>query len=201
MIFAKYSTRQHGGFWCCRARGSAPRAPGGLWGSEPRRGRGSLGVRRAAGARGQRGRGPQYLFGEPAPAGGALLGGGVGPGPDVLRLGQLVDKRQLYRRDLGGDGLDGLDPGLDRVDDGLLALADGVQDLVLDLLGGVAGHDVCLLYLASLLTIPSTDWDVKRSAWRMQHAVGQRAGYEVDHDTELRSDRDATVLGVCGVKA
>src|SRR5580704_17360065 len=101
-----------------------------------------------------RGQGLHHVLGELALAGQELLGEVVRVGHDVLRLGQLVGERHVHGRQLGGDGLDGLDPGLDRLDDGLLALADGVQDLVLHFLGG-ARHDVHLLLGFVVLTIPS----------------------------------------------
>src|SRR5271157_1890994 len=132
--YAKYSTRQRrvvGTAACCPARW-AERVPACV-----RRGGGSLGV---FGTRHQRGGRLEDLFCELALAGEQLLGEVVGAGHEFLRLGQLVGARNLHRGDLGGDGLDGLDPGLDRVDDGLLALADGVQNLVLQVLRGVACH-------------------------------------------------------------
>src|SRR5580704_9579450 len=89
-----------------------------------------------------RGQGLDHVLGEPALAGQQLLGEVVRVGHDLFRLGQLVGERHVHGRQLGGNGLDGLDPGLDRLDDGLLALADGVQDLVLHFLLG-ARHDVC----------------------------------------------------------
>src|SRR5580693_2328003 len=89
-----------------------------------------------------RGQGLHHVLGELALAGQQLLGEVVRVGHDLFRLGQLVGERHVHGRQLGGDGLDGLDPGPDRLDDGLLALADGVQDLVLHfLLGG--RHVVC----------------------------------------------------------
>src|SRR4029077_11909856 len=101
-----------------------------------------------------RGQGLHHVLGELALAGQQLLGEVVRVGHDLLRLGQLVGERHVHGRQLGGNGLDGLDPGLDRLDDGLLALADGVQDLVLHFLLG-ARHDVFSFSGSLLLTIPS----------------------------------------------
>src|SRR5438552_8980769 len=97
------------------------------------------------GARGQRARRLEDFLGELALAGQELLGEVVGAGHDLFRLGQLVRERHVDRGELGGDGLDGLDPGLDRVDGDLLALADDGQELVLEfLLGAGVGHCLCL---------------------------------------------------------
>src|SRR6476646_9812438 len=101
------------------------------------------------GARGQRARRLEDFLGELALAGQELLGEVVGAGHDLFRLGQLVRERQVDRGDLGGDGLDGLDPGLERVDDGLLALADRVQNLVLQVLGGSVSHGRASFAIAS----------------------------------------------------
>ena len=94
---------------------------------------------------GQGGGGLQDFLGELPLAGEQLLGEVVGAGHDLLGLGQLAGERHVHVRELGGQGLDGLDPGPDRLDDGLLALADGLQELFLQVLRGIAGHDGCLL--------------------------------------------------------
>src|SRR6266568_5535856 len=100
------------------------------------------------GAGHQRGRRLEDLLGELALAGEQLLGEVVRAGHELLRLGQLVRARHLHRGDLRGDGLDGLDPGPDRVDHGVLALADRAQELVLQVLRGGACHFLppCGLY-------------------------------------------------------
>ena len=95
----------------------------------------------------QRGRGLQGLDGELALAGQQLLGELVAVVHDLVRLGEPVDQRHGERGNRGGEGLDGVDPGLDRAERDLLALADGGQESVLQVLrnGAGAGHDLCLL--------------------------------------------------------
>src|SRR6266513_4880366 len=96
----------------------------------------------------QRSGGLDHLVGELALAAEQLLGEVVTAGHHVLRLGQPVGERHVHRGDLGGDRLNGVDHGLDRVEGDLLALADDRQELVLQFLLGAgvgAGHCLCLL--------------------------------------------------------
>src|SRR5436305_353620 len=77
-----------------------------------------------------------------------LLGEVVTTGHDVVRLRQPVGERHVHHGDLRGDGLNGVDHGLDRVEGNLLALKDHRQELVLQFLlsagGAGAGHCLCL---------------------------------------------------------
>src|SRR5271155_5691501 len=75
----------------------------------------------------QRGGHGQHLVGKLLLGAEQLLGEVVAAGHDVLRLRQPVGERDIYRRDLAGNRLDGLDPALERVERHLLALADGAQ--------------------------------------------------------------------------
>src|SRR6185437_6447129 len=95
----------------------------------------------------QRSGGLDHLVSELALAGEQLLGEVVTAGHNVLRLRQLVGERHVHRGDPGGDRLNGVDHGLDRVEGHLLALADDREELVLQFLlgGGGAGHCLCLL--------------------------------------------------------
>src|SRR5438045_1758316 len=100
------------------------------------------------GGRGQRARRLEDFLGELALAGQELLGEVVGAGHDLLRLVQPVGERHVHHGDLRGDGLNGVDHGLDRVEGNLLALKDHRQELVLQFLlsagGAGAGHCLCL---------------------------------------------------------
>src|SRR5580700_1890583 len=102
------------------------------------------------------------LFREAALAGEQLLGEVVRAGHDILRLGQLRGERYLGKWHLRRHGLDGVDPGLDRLNDGLLARADRVKELCLQVPSGIAGHSLylpvrllCACKLYQALTIPS----------------------------------------------
>ena len=72
-------------------------------------------------------------------AGEQLLGEVVGARHHIFRLREPVRERHVHGRQLRRDRLDGVGPGLDRVDDGLLALADSLEDLVLQFRPGVTG--------------------------------------------------------------
>src|SRR5215467_1434335 len=76
----------------------------------------------------------QHVLGELALRGKKLLNEVVGAGHQLARLGQLVGERHTHLGKRRLDGLDGVRPHLDRVDHGLLALADGLQNLTLELL-------------------------------------------------------------------
>src|SRR5215471_12697132 len=76
----------------------------------------------------------QHVLGELALRGKKLLNEVVGAGHQLARLGQLVGERDTHVGKRRLDGLDGVRPHLDRVDNGLLALADGLQNLTLELL-------------------------------------------------------------------
>src|SRR5579871_4656316 len=76
----------------------------------------------------------QHVLGELALRGEQLLDEVVGAGDQLFRLGQLVGERDTHLGHRRLDGLDGLRPQLDRVDNGVLALADGLQNLTLELL-------------------------------------------------------------------
>src|SRR5580700_1654172 len=161
-----------------------------------------------------RGQGLHHVLGELALAGQQLLGEVVRVGHDLLRLGQPVGERHVQGRQLGGDGLDGLDPGLDRLDDGLLALADGAQDLVLDFLRA-GRHDV-LSFSGFVIANYTKHWIGMSSAMLDIHSRAGRCGGEsgagVDgpeacagrgfvasanhRETQLGPDRDMSVLGV-----
>src|SRR5215470_2471751 len=100
----------------------------------------------------QRSGGLDHLVGELALAAEQLLGEVVTAGHDVLRLRQPVGERHVDGGDPGGDGLNGVDHGLDRVEGHLLALGNDRQELVLQFLlgaGGGAGHCLCLLLASS----------------------------------------------------
>src|ERR1022692_4499069 len=81
----------------------------------------------------------EHALGELPLAGEQLLGEVVGTGHELLGLGQLVSEGQAGRRDRRRDRLDRLGPGLDGIDNGVLALANGVQDLALNLMANGAG--------------------------------------------------------------
>src|SRR5215469_15038645 len=115
-----------------------------------------------------------------------LLGEVVGTRHDLRRLRQLVGEWNVQVGQRGLDGLDGVGPRLNGVDDGLLALANGLQDLVLEFLragGDGHGSSSCLLQtIVSKLAL-----DVKRAfdissavagrqgRWRQNGAVGSAA--------------------------
>src|ERR1700750_2753161 len=144
----------------CASHGSVMAPPPGLVLSIVRESPGVPGLARTAtcwcllgavlGARGQRARRLEDFLGELALAGQELLGEVVGASHDLLRLGQLVRERHVDRGDLRGDGLDGLDPGLEGVDDALLALADRDQNFVLQVLRGGASHGIASSVLLGL---------------------------------------------------
>src|SRR5436190_110384 len=73
--------------------------------------RGYLGA--VLGGRGQRARRLEDFLGELALAGEQLLGEVVTAGHDVVRLRQPVGERHVHHGDLRGDGLNGVDHGLD----------------------------------------------------------------------------------------
>src|ERR1022692_3120180 len=81
----------------------------------------------------------EHALGELPLAREQLLGEVVGTGHELLGLGQLVSEGQAGRRDRRRDRLDRLGPGLDGIDNGVLALANGVQDLALNLMANGAG--------------------------------------------------------------
>src|SRR5450631_1084752 len=112
----------------------------------------------------------EHALGELPLAGEQLLGEVVGTRHELLGLGQLVSEGQAGRRDRRRDRLDRLGPGLDGIDDGVLALADGVQDLALNLVANGAGishffllggWSLCLLYYA-LWLICQAEWTAGR---------------------------------------
>src|SRR5215467_987500 len=91
-----------------------------------------------------------------------LLSEVVGTRHDLRRPRQLVGERNVQVRQRGLDGLDGVGPRLDRVDDGLLALANGLQDLVLEFLrGGGNGHGSSSCLLQTIVSKAALD--VKRA--------------------------------------
>src|ERR1017187_2824736 len=95
----------------------------------------------------------EHALGELPLAGEQLLGEVVGTGHELLGLGQLVSEGQAGRRDRRRDRLDRLGPGLDGIDDGVLALANGVQDLALNLVADGAGIGHFFLLGGAILTL------------------------------------------------
>src|ERR1022692_2285481 len=95
----------------------------------------------------------EHALGELPLAGEQLLGEVVGTGHELLGLGQLVSEGQAGRRDRRRDRLDRLGPGLDGIDDGVLALANGVQDLALNLVADGAGIGHFFLLGGVILTL------------------------------------------------
>ena len=116
-----------------------------------------LGGGLAVACRQRRGR-LEHVHGELPLAGQQLLGEVVGARDELVRRGHLVRERDAQLRQLRGHRLDLARPGLDRLDDRGLALADRVQDFVLQLTvnGAGFGHGSSSGSLCMLLTILST---------------------------------------------
>src|ERR1019366_6076356 len=134
----------------------------------------------------------EHALGELPLAGEQLLGEVVGTGHELLGLGQLVSEGQAGRRDRRRDRLDRLGPGLDGIDDGVLALANGVQDLALNLMASGAGiSHFFLLEMVCMLTILRALDDLssaENGGWRRASAVDVVAGRVAKRRVALAAD-------------